>query len=321
MTTKPMALTGLTGSNPLAFLSALGVLRVMENASELSWDNALKPILHLHAPITEEELVIQLEASLRKSGEGLRRYPNEHAPAEIVKVDAELFRSFARASTNDPMMASFAAAFASDACRDQSNYSLVSPTRLSLANGNGGKKLLLQFCSMVADAPERTVVSKPGKKIAVSSKATPSLGQLLREAIFDWTARDGSDYYAFRWDPAELRRYAHMALKPEHDRYRPVAGANLLAVIGLTMFPSTPGANGLQTSGLMEFERREVFSWPLWKHPLTAPAARALLMQPGAGENPFAPNWNRSQGVFARFCSERFTDPQKNAYFAPSFEV
>ena len=146
---------------------------------------------------------------------------NPAAVGEVVKTNARSFRKFAQADANGENKIAFAACFASEAVRDQSDYDLVAPTRLSLANGNGGKKLLLHFRQMLqaASTDTRAVDLKAKKK---PSQTLPTIEQLIEEATSEWKRRDGKVYYSFRWDPAELRRAAFMATSPADDSFSPV---------------------------------------------------------------------------------------------------
>ncbi len=98
-------------------------------------------------------------------------------------------------------------------------------------------------------------------------------------------------------------------------------GANLLAVIGLTLLPSAPTAQGLRTSCLFQHEGREIFAWPLWTASLTADETISLLVHPDdSTSESFASSWNLQRGVFARFAVERYS-AQKNAYFNTSVAI
>jgi CRISPR-associated endonuclease/helicase Cas3 len=68
----PIELTGLDGSNPLAFLAALGTLRVVDQAvdgnARLHWvhKGQWTPVLHVSAEVTPDTLVEKLHASIHR---------------------------------------------------------------------------------------------------------------------------------------------------------------------------------------------------------------------------------------------------------------
>jgi hypothetical protein len=172
---------------------------------------------------------------------------------------------------------------------------------------------------MVNDASDPQPVStKRGKSVQVEDR---SLSALLNEALMEWKRRSSKGFYSFRWDPLELRRAAYMAITPEDDPYQSVVGANLLAFLGLTMLPSAPGPKELRSACLFEVGNRELFAWPLWDAPLSIDETIALLICPGEDEDKFAPDWSSARGIFTRFAAERYSDPQKNAFFNSSFAI
>ena len=54
-------------------------------------------------------------------------------------------------------------------------------------------------------------------------------------------------------------------------------GANLLAVIGLTILPSVPTESGLATTAMFSRGREEFFAWPLWSCALPLDVVFGLL--------------------------------------------
>jgi CRISPR-associated endonuclease/helicase Cas3 len=82
---QPVELTGLDGSNPLAFLAALGTLRVADQAFEskakLSWKRAGKCVPVLHVP-ADHDLIAHLHGLVHRVG-------NSTAAEQAEKLDKE----------------------------------------------------------------------------------------------------------------------------------------------------------------------------------------------------------------------------------------
>src|SRR5262245_39483829 len=112
---------------------------------------------------------------------------------------------------------------------------------------------------------------------------TLTAAEVLHEALFQtWTRQDPTP--AFRWDPAEDRRYALRADNPSGEKITTQHGANRLAALGLAVLTVTPTQRGkrvrLQVLG-GTFERSEfVFRWPIWKEPTSLASIRTLLGHP-----------------------------------------
>lgn len=284
-------LTGLDGSNPLAFLAALGTLRAIKRAEQrtvprLHWTSSLRPTLTIpgdHTPDSLSNLLCDAVKLLEADGVA--------AFGDIVGVEIEIFRQFLKAAVSCQnteaarSQLTFAAMYGSDAVIDAKKRTVV-PTALSFSNGQGGKLLLKDF---------RTL----------ASWVTP---QKVHEALFEqWTYTD-TGLPTFRWDPSDMRTGAHMATDPGTTETRSVLAANALAFIGLSFFPTVPISNRLQTSGLGFIDGEHYLKWPIWDCPLTPDTIFALLQQS---------QWPLSIGIITRFASRRLMY-KKNLYLTPS---
>lgn len=87
---------------------------------------------------------------------------------------------------------------------------------------------------------------------------------------------------SMRWDPVEDRRYALLDRDPtaSDNKPRTVWMANLLAYRALAMLPSAPGGKRLSTTGWDRQNGENVFTWPLWTHPLSPDTVRSLMLLP-----------------------------------------
>ena len=314
MTAEPQAefaLPGLEGSNPLAFLAALGVVHAAsitarpDGPPRLQWTpGTFAPTLRVAGPsLDRPALVEQLLDILRRLGDpttGIAGF------ADIIGVESGVFDGHvhhalhALSAGADPDGAShrlrFAAAYGSGSITDGKSGKVV-PTALSFANGQSGKKLLKDF---------RTLAGR-------------LTADRLAAALFQPWAYDDVDQPTLRWDPLDLRTYAHMATDPGAADTQSVMAANALAFVGLGLLPSVPTNHGLRTAGVVRKDRVTQFALPLWDAPLTVDAITGLLCQdwtaPANG-----PETRRARGIIAVFACRR-TVANKGVYFSPAVAV
>jgi hypothetical protein len=103
----------------------------------------------------------------------------------------------------------------------------------------------------------------------------------LRDALFEpWEYVD--EKLTMRWDPLDDRRYALMDRDPtaSDNKSTTVWMANLLAYIGLSLFPCAPVRRGFGTVGWFQGKDSIAFRWPIWKPPLGADSIRSLIVHP-----------------------------------------
>jgi len=146
-------------------------------------------------------------------------------------------------------------AFGSDACR-MKNSERIEPTPFCFIKGGGHQDFLDTVRQLIC------VVN----------------AERVRQALFEpWNFRDLG--LSMRWDPIEDRRYALMDRDPtaSDNKSRTVWMANLLAYLGLSFFPCTPGHRGLGTTGWTTHDEGHVFTWPIWEWPATPDTIRSLL--------------------------------------------
>jgi hypothetical protein len=290
--TQTIELTGLDGSNPLAFLAALGALRCLdfeypEPGPRMSWSDHLHPAINSHVPMSPSGLVELLHRTVRRiSADGAA------ALGDIIGVPAEQFRRFADphggASPRDRLRLLFASAYGSDAVRDARKGTII-PSALSFSNGQGGKLLLKDFRTLA----DRLTVER------------------LHAALFEPWRYDDTDEPMFRWDPLDMRTGAHMATDPGSTETRSMMAANALAFVGLSFVTTAPRANQLLTSGFRPIDGESHFVWQLWQAPVGADVVACMLQQP---------QLHPACGILATFASQRIMY-KKNLYLGPSFAI
>ena len=257
-----LPLPGLDGANPLAFLAALGTLRLANRAfpgARLSWSTqgACSAILHLPHVVTPDALV---EALLAQAGAGRRSVTF----APDIKVLAADFRAFEAEAVGvaqeDREFADFLRAFADPLVTVQGgpNIGKTKPTEFYFLAGN--QKLLKQL-------------------MAIAQATTEAH---LHKALFQpWVYDDPLDGLSLRWDPLDDFRYATRFFNPSKDNSKAkrgsVLGANRLAFESLPFFPCYALKGRLATTGFTVIDRQPFFTWPLWSAPWGIDEVRSVV--------------------------------------------
>lgn len=258
----PLPLPGLDGSNPLAFLAALGTLRVADRAfggAKLSWrfDGCWSPVLHLPREVSPDDLASAMLAAAPKDRRCLTF-------AEDVKALMGPFcaaqRDAAGIARDGREFADFLAAYADPLVTVQGgpNAGRTKPTEFYFV---AGQQKLLELAGTIAER---------------------ALSGHLTKALFEtWRYDDATEKQALRWDPLDDSRYATRWRNPSGDPARKksgsVLGANRLAFEALPFFPCVARGDRLATTGFVALRRRPFFVWPLWAAELGPDAARSLL--------------------------------------------
>jgi hypothetical protein len=278
-------LQGLEPDNLLAFLTLLGLLRVLDFArptwhSRAAWDldaPPLRPVLILAVSATTMEIseAAAEGAAALAANYTFPRGPEDKAPQSDLNYTKRTARVLLLQAAEGEDRDS-ADVWSALMCNVAEKDDKIDATPLCLLFGQGHQ----HFLDRLATVP-RTEAPPPrgrGKKAL-----TLTAGETLYEALFEsWTRQDPTA--AFRWDPAEDVRYALRADDPSRQKSTTQHGANRLAALGLPMLTVTPARRGsrvrLQVLG-GAFERGEfVFSWPIWDESASLAGIRALLAHP-----------------------------------------
>lgn len=267
---QELEFTALDGSNPLAFLAALGTLRSLSLAwpeADISvrWQKnyAWTPVLGSSSPIAAD---IVIEALMRQLN-GTHKSPYFVALGDDLNVKPEKFKEFARNAADDSrpdnrVWADFAAAFGCEATSTRDGS--IQDTAFRTMSGAGHQHFL---ASMRAIAEKTEEVH-------------------LRKALFEpWKYDDPVTKLTLRWDPVDDVRYALRWRDPSGDPARErrgaVLGANRLAIEGLPLFPAVPLGGQLYTTGFRGRKSTDTFwTWPIWDCPLTVHVVRTVLAYP-----------------------------------------
>ena len=242
-----LVLRALDGSSPLAFLAALGTLRLAHLSKpgaglRMGWERRggfWRPKLS-GLDGNEEELCELLMQAPWAPIEKFRPLGRN------LTVASKVFQPFVReahrvATRQDRRAADFAAAFGSEVCEDKKR-DRIEYTDLCFITGSGHQDFLGTM-----DGLARSVTAAH-----------------IRDALFgNWRAERG---LSMRWDPSDAAEYALRWEDPSSKGAFAVWGANRLAAEALPCFPAVPANGRLQTTGF-RFDRDsrwDEFTWPIW---------------------------------------------------------
>jgi hypothetical protein len=255
-------LRALDGSNPLAFLAALGAFRLLtletQQSIRMSWgrqDGFWRPKFR-GVQATEEELC-------RKLAESHRWAPAEELIANLhsknITVSKSTFKEFVeaackKATPQDRRTADFAAAFGCEVCEEE-DKDRIECTDFCFITGSGHQDFLGAISKLEANVNY----------------------DHLYDALFGKWKTESATGMSMRWDPSDAAEYALQWKKPSSEGAGAVLGANRLAIEALPFFPTAPSRNGLETTGFQRRERLNEFTWPIWSHWAGFASVRSLL--------------------------------------------
>ncbi len=261
---------GLDGTNPLAFLAAVGTLIVIDELAHseksptwlvgpvaLSWGTAASPyvpVLHLMGmPPSPSEFADFL-------AERLARSPDGHSAKWIVDILTNENRSVAEqirelCPSQNPSERPYVDWVTALACESvEDGASQLQTVRRDYLIGN-----------------LRTIMERTTAK------------HLIRSLFERWDYADALDNQSLHWEPSEDRRHAYQWHMPSGDptrkRHGGMLGANRLALEAWPLFPSFPDKGmRVATRGFRGNRAADTFwEWPLWRQPLTRDAVASIL--------------------------------------------
>ncbi len=295
-------LPGLDGSNPLAFLAALGALRLLDTqrpgSCRLRWalDGLWMPVLDLptdlldaapepgiegHSP-AENALLATLARRIAERRDdaifGLRwdeaKEGKEAKEKRNLRSPPDTWRAWARAlrAEADRLSLDFVSASAAEIARD--NNGKLKPTVFEFTAGQ-------QMFLATAEELLREV----------------TVEDLDEALIGPW--RKTRTVKVLSWDATDSRDYALRAGNPSTDTKTGVPGADALALWGLTLLPVMPTAKDNRTTAAGGKWKAEWFRWGLWTGALTVDTLRSVIPLCGAGS--LSPLEAQARGVAVQF--------------------
>lgn len=262
-------LPALRADSPIAFLAALGTLRILDGIRP-AWKPRLRwiknggwiPELSVLGDNSLEEVSGALATKLTN-----RATAPEFNWAEVIAVAPELFHAKAKAALETATVhkretVDFFAAFAAEGATSKSGD--MKPTDLCMTSGQ--MKFLKEM---------RTITAKLAS--APRRQEAPLAERIQTALTGPWHYAD--DQHSLGWDPTNEPVHALGAYDPSGDgKQTSVRELVYLAAEALSLFPVFARFGRLRTTGFHPDERRRSwFHWPIWDPELTIRSVRSLL--------------------------------------------
>jgi hypothetical protein len=291
----------LDGRNPLGFLAALGLLRVLSTGD-------VKPLKLSFSRDSAVALLRSPLASIDDVVEKLQSLVFQNPDAAVVGLDQRFPTPAGRGS--DPMRRP------REAFRElmeevreldgRAAHEWMPSLFTDLAIDSQGRADLTPFCAPSGKQNLRTFFDKPLSAVRVSPLH-------LREALVSWRRVDG-----FTGEYLDHRVINSAADDPggRAGAERGVPGATWLATMAIPMLRVTGGGKQIDATLWYHIGRRWIMIWPLWEAPLDATAIQVLIEHPCLAPVDPAPKvrgdtWP-ALGIFAVYGSERQRIPGRN---------
>lgn len=289
--THRVSLPALLGSHPLGALASFGLLRAVEE-----WEPSIKLGFAL-----QDDWVAFLEVERLASMEEIIANLGQWAESEVftrilgwapdVRVDPATYRNILGAAMTggDDALVRFLSAFAADGAVD-GQKGLIKPSAFYMVSGQqsflGGLREIL-------------------------ARARADATAIFREALLGpWIYKTA--LHSLGWDPNTERLHALRHRAPTSEKPSCVAGAVLLALWALPLFPSVSAAGKARTIGFTRQRDAQHFSWPVFSTPIGLAELTSVLQ---AGERWWGANGTLRPGIEAVFRARRSEFGQGYAVF------
>lgn len=270
-------LTGLTGTNPLGFLAALGVQTLFEHEEErplLWWTDDIIP----HAVVDDRFDVDRIiDCAMDRSFPAWLTSPALNPRLggksdDTGKFSRDGLRAYLEQANSDAPGNRFASALVAEGSYDGAGAT-AKPSDLYFAAGPA---------KFLSDA----------RKILEKVEPEHLETGLLGPWSFD------SDLPSFRWDVGDDPNYALAAAKPGVNK-QTNPGPEGLALLGLSQYPVYGSHGRTLTQGCSgPWRRNGSFTWPLWTRPAGPGAVKSLLAHVDYSQQPTPRSeWYRAWGV------------------------
>ena len=274
-------LVGVDGSNPLGFLAALGLLRVVPGAKlGFAADGSFRAFLD-GIDKTDSDLATLVKADADDAvgspswrltytkAATKRQGPKVVAdlkapPEEFVKFLVKCLECW---TNGDDEAAAYAAAFGTDVAVDGKGNTKPTAFHFTAAQQEFLGAVEAIRASVTKEWVETSLFSGHGE-------------------------RPGSN---LRWDPGSERNWALMANNPNDDGTRVDAPLEWLGFRGLPLLPSFPRGTRIITTAVLGRGNDMTFTWPLWSVPASLHTVRSALHLPWTGST----RDRNGRGVFA----------------------
>ena len=304
--THEIVLTGLDGSNPLAFLAALGTLRSLtfvwpHRDVKMAWRQkrgAWRPVIQ-SLTASDDDMVAALHERCRIT----RDHPTLSI-ADNLAIDVKTFREHLceQTQSSNTEATAFAAAFGCDAIYDDKR--VICDTSLRTMSGAGHQHFLKTM---------RDVLQGVTKE------------QIHKALFHPWRYDDPLKGLSLRFDPMDEKRYALRWDDPSGDSTRNscgnMLGANALAILGIPFLVVAPVRGELHTTGFRgQLSRDCHWSWPIWDAFVSRDTIASALAIAQLHDNEVPRSQLMQQGIMEVYRSQRITTG-KFRNFAPAEPV
>ncbi len=260
-------LTGLQGTNPLAFFAALGVQVLFTEEQEqprLWWTDDTVPHAVVDAEFTVDRIVEQALQTFPKWKDSPALSPGFGGKAaDDAKFDLQGIRRYLEESVDGGPVSVLSSALVAEGCLDTSKGVMAKPSDLYFTSGN--QRFLAVARDILAEANEEN---------------------LIEGLVGPWGYASKSR--SLMWDVTDDRVYALSFADPTDGTLNPKLtnpGPEALAVFGLSRHPvfagtDRRGRDRTLTRGCAGPWRRDgTYTWPLWSRPAGYGAVGSLLAQ------------------------------------------
>lgn len=294
-------LEGVDGSNPLGFLAALGLLRVVPGAKLGFCDDGSFRAFVDGFNDSESDLAtfVADDAKVAQDSSAPWRFTytkaatKKQGPQEVadLKPPPDDFKRFLSTCVDDWLSGN----------EDAAGYAAAYATDVAVDGKGNTKPTAFHFTA----AQQTFLGAVEGIRASVTL-------EWVKKSLFEGHgAKPGSN---LRWDPGSERNWALMANNPSGDGTRVDAPLEWLAFRGLPMLPSFPGGTRIITTGVVGRGDDMTFTWPLWKVPASRHTTRSVLQVDWTGNA----QERAARGVFAICSSAIRRTSQGFGNFGPS---
>ena len=254
----------LRATNPIAFLAALGTLRILDGIRpewqpHIGWikKGDWIPVL----PITGDNSLEQVSAALATKVRNRATAP-EFNWADVIAVVPERFHAEAEAAFQSATIyqretVDFFSAFAAEGAT--SNSGDMKPTELCMTSGQ------MKFLKEI-------------RAITTGMASVPKLEERFQAVLTGpWHYADAQ--HSLGWDPTNEPVHALGAYDPSGDgKQTSVRELVYLAAESLSLFPVFARSGRLRTTCFhLDDNRQSWFHWPIWEAELSLRSVRALI--------------------------------------------
>lgn len=269
-------LTGLEGTNPLAFLAALGVQVAFASETQqprLWWSSDITPHAVVDGDYTIERIFehsLQVFNEWRTSPVLTPSLPDGSPmkKGDELKLASPDIRTFLAQARQADSAGTLSTALVAEGSLD--NNGAAKPTDLYFTAGQQ------KFLAMVRKVFEGVTHDDLYFGLQGPWKYASKLPSLM-------------------WDVSDDRVYALTSTDPSKDKKLTNPGPEALAVLGLSLHPVFAGRDRTLTQGCSGSWKYGNYSWPLWSKPASPHMVKSLLAH---AYDLNRHQWFRSWGVF-----------------------